>query len=186
MATKTKRIRDMQRFKVYAAEGVCSWYREDPFPDFESLVRYVKVTICGSTWFQRTFDHRHINVDKKHSGSAEAIFGWNLIRFPSRQLYRAIVLHEVAHLVTPHDAPIHGREFCCNFLLLVRHFLGREKHDQLKAAMKAHRVKFRKKRVSTNRTGNLDALRRWREEQKSVDITNVQVRCDQPEPVTDG
>jgi hypothetical protein len=56
------------------------------------------------------------------------------------------VLHELAHTITVREYGVyvagHGWQFCAVYLGLVLCILGREKHDVLKAAFKAHRIRF--------------------------------------------
>jgi len=54
-----------------------------------------------------------------------------------------VVLHEVAHLLTPSSEPAHGWKFAATFLDLVRAGMGVEAHDKLKASFTKHKVRFR-------------------------------------------
>ena len=60
--------------------------------------------------------------------------------------------HELSHLLQPSGSAAHGWQFCSIELRLVRHFLGKEAYDKLKAEFKAGRVRFTKPRAKRELT----------------------------------
>lgn len=58
-----------------------------------------------------------------------------------------ILLHELAHVLTPSSAIPHGWEFCETYLDLVRHIMGKQHADELKRNFRQQRVRFTKPRA---------------------------------------
>jgi|JI10StandDraft_1071094.scaffolds.fasta_scaffold751137_1 putative metallohydrolase (TIGR04338 family) len=70
-----------------------------------------------------------------------------------------ILIHELTHLLHPSQAhAAHGWKFCEIELRLVRHFLGKEAHDKLKAEFKAGKVRFTKPRAKRELTPEQKAV----------------------------
>lgn len=131
--------RDNQRSKVYAAErasGLCKF--EQTIPDAE-LQQWVNAVldrrVIRSRWGARTVEVKRTSG----RGGATAHGTWRINASPgSRNEY--VMLHEIAHILTPRDAG-HGPAYCGVLLFLVRNVLGKEAHAALLAAMRKHRVK---------------------------------------------
>lgn len=66
------------------------------------------------------------------------------ITFPRKTRCKWMVLHEIAHVLTPEEFSAHGREFCRTYLHLIKLFFGEETQNKLKAAMKKHKCKYSK------------------------------------------
>ena len=113
--------------------------------------------VLASKYVQRKYSPQFhsLPVYPTHAGGrASAGGGWHYVRAHDDYEWRGrhirlgvwarqpiVVLHEIAH----HLAGLsHGHDwrFCQVMLDLVRHFMGREAHDALKASFKEHRVRF--------------------------------------------
>lgn len=64
-----------------------------------------------------------------------------LINLPRWARREWVMLHELAHSVTPDSLPAHGPDFAANYLTLIHHKLGRDAEQQLLDAFIEHRVR---------------------------------------------
>ncbi|TET39004.1 MAG: hypothetical protein E3J69_00820 [Anaerolineales bacterium] len=160
----SRRPRDSQMSKVYAAERKHSLWREESQYDSISHVQVWVDSICKSRWFKNRYPRyalaksiqtafltdreRGIKVldgrgRRKACGSTRGF-----IKLPVWSRSDLVILHEIAHVVTRrkgYHGPLpayHGREFCANYLALVRQFLGKEAAKELKVCFKKSRVKY--------------------------------------------
>lgn len=188
-----KTVRDSQRSKVYKAENSLK-DRDTEFPklyerfdDMGNLRNYIK-QVVNSKWWQKykapdmgekndipmrnpRFDELTIR-DGRGNRRATAVRLASEITFPIWARYRLVILHELAHILQS-QKPGHGRQFCRVFIDLVRRFAGKAEADALKQAFKDHKVKYTKKKTGGNRKGNPEALRKWREEQKTKKVAAI-------------
>jgi len=158
------RPRDSQRSKVYAAERKHSqWYDDNQYANLGEIQSWVD-SICKSRWFINRFP-RHA-LDKKaimkYGRSADGIKVLDgrgrqrpcgstrgFIKLPKWSRFELVILHEIAHVVTTRYSTnnrklpaYHGRDFCANYLTLVRRFLGKEAGKELRECFKRHKVKY--------------------------------------------
>lgn len=127
--------RDMQRARLYAAEdGV------DPGRVFDSLAatqEFVDAITNSPYWERITGAPRMIAVrdgrGRRHACAQQAWFGAE-IRLPRWSRSQRIVLHELAHTITPDSCASHGPEFARAYLRLVRRFLSEEHYAALRTA----------------------------------------------------
>ncbi len=131
--------RDNQRSKVYAAErasGLCKFEQTIPDAELQDWVNAVlDRRVIRSRWGARTVEVKRTSG----RGGATAYGTWRINASPgARNEY--VMLHEIAHVLTPRDAG-HGPEYCGVLLFLVRNVLGKEAHAALLEAMRKHRVK---------------------------------------------
>lgn len=143
------RVRDSQRSKLYAAERASG---------IQTLGKLGKMTIAEcdafarkvlrSAYIRRRYDRAERIADwlqvEHGRGGGRAYAGMTTIRLGVWGRQPAVVLHEVAHLLTPSRAAAHGWEFAAAMLDLVRAGMGVEAHDKLKAAYVEHKVRFRR------------------------------------------
>lgn len=140
---------DSQRSRLYKAEGVISTQGQR-FTTVEEMQAYVD-KLTASAWWKRRFFRRRIHVRPGlgHRRATGSSFG--VVQMPVWARCEAVLLHEVAHVVTLDaqgmSAPYHGREFARVFLDLVRHQLGEESWRVLRDSFKVNRVKHTKPRV---------------------------------------
>lgn len=148
------RPRDNQKSRLYASEWEVFGWPKTEFKDMAELEDY----------FWKVMENHH--VQKRYQAARDAVAGvtnihiangagfrramtiWedNRIRvaFPRKMRTKWVVLHEIAHVLSPHDAAYHGREFCQVYLHLIRLFFGAETEKLLKAGMKKHKCKYSK------------------------------------------
>ena len=155
------RPRDSQRSKVYKAENMafCADNRER-HESVEAVITRLNSWISQS-WFRSKWQVRKVGVyDGRGSRRAKFLrntllkIGDELVlcavfSFPKWSRMEWVMIHELAHAVTPGHVAAHGREFCQNYLLLVRHYLGAAAERRLKIYFRKHRVKYKPKRVMT-------------------------------------
>lgn len=162
----SSRQRDNQRSKVYAAERKHSLWREESQYDSISYVQVWVDSICKTRWFKNRYPNYALDTSvmyRKHGikvldgrgrvrpcGSTRGF-----VKLPVWSRSDLIILHEIAHVVTRRNGyhgplpAFHGRDFCANYLALVRRFLGKEAGDELKACFKNKRVKYTRKRKTS-------------------------------------
>lgn len=134
--------RDSQRLKVYRAEGVLRNGKR--FESVGEIQSYVD-KLVSSAWFRHHYPLvPRIKVkDGRGRTRAGGSPSGRFITMPQWSRVEAVVLHEVAHVVAPDDGVAwHGWEFCAEFLKLVRHQMGQEAHDKLKASFRQQKVRF--------------------------------------------
>lgn len=165
-----KRPKDMQRERVYAAERSMPWYVKDHrFETVEQAQEWLHERVLALSWFRARWPSVvHVRVEAKHHGLATAQPTLGLIRMPRKQLSKAIVIHELAHLCASREEAWHGRDFCLVFLELINRCLGYAEGDQLRDAFIKHRVKFHAKRAgrvltTEQREALADRLKKARE-----------------------
>ena len=157
------RPRDSQRSKVYKAEqGHSLWFDEALFDSVGEVQEWVDC-ICRSRWFKNRYPRYAIDAKSimKYGRAADGIKVLDgrsrqracgstrgFIKLPVWTRSDLHILHEIAHVVTRrngYQGPLpayHGRDFCANYLALVRQFMGKEEADELKGCFKKHRVKY--------------------------------------------
>lgn len=148
------RPRDNQKSRLYASEWEVFGWPKTEFKDMAELEDY----------FWKVMENHH--VQKRYQAARDAVSGvtnihiangagfrramtiWEESRirvaFPRKMRNKWIVLHEIAHVLSPRDAAYHGREFCQVYLHLIKLFFGAETEKQLKAGMKKHNCKYSK------------------------------------------
>jgi|SRR5690606_30910499 len=130
--------RDSQRSKVYKAESVLKFGPALGQVGIVALVRKVE----SSPYVIKNFGAQVHKVEVKRADATWShAYRTGKMRF-SPQANEYIVIHELAHTYSRNDNGGHGWLFCAVLLDLVRHFMGQEAHDKLKASFKAHGVKF--------------------------------------------
>lgn len=111
------------------------------YPSVESTQDYVDAVLT-TAWFRRRWGHRRIPVQHSHGhGSAAWQDGTISISVEHRR-QEATILHEIAHVLTPHPYAHHGPEFAGILLTLVKHVMGAEHAATLRASFKANRVRY--------------------------------------------
>jgi hypothetical protein len=147
---QTKKPRDSQRAKLYRAEREA--FQKTTYDTFvgegslEDVKAYVNNCLTHVYW-KKHYKLLYVIVeDGRGSPRARAVVLRQALKMPKWSRKPWVILHELAHLVTPRGAAFHGREFAEVYLDLVRHFLGQEAESRLKASFKTHRVKYTKKR----------------------------------------
>lgn len=143
------RARDSQRRKVYTAEQKAFEGQPIDLPEIADIERYI-AHVCSLGRVKESFPKlvaRPVMVgDGRRRRSACGNSAG--ISMPRHSRKRWVVLHELAHTII-HRIPGgwtmagHGWEYCEAYLTLVRHVMGVDAHDRLKAEFKAHRVRYK-------------------------------------------
>ena len=142
--------RDTQRSKVYAAENEWRGIIGDrAMADRIAAWAYIE-KVERDSWFKRTYGPWKFRI-KDGRGTRIARGGYGTLNLPRWSRSPGVMLHEIAHNVTGPGCRGggHGWEFCRAMLALVRHFLGKEAHERLRACFRSHRVKYKQPRVLT-------------------------------------
>ena len=151
-----KTIRDNQRSRHYASERFLydagktvfnkgsKTYKEYSFnltkqSSIHDCQRYLD-TICDQFWFKQRFGERKIYIESGRNGGKA--FGSRRITLGTWARNEAIILHELAHCLAPHQTK-HGAEFAGVFLFLVKNAFGADKAKELRESYKTHRVKYK-------------------------------------------
>jgi len=131
------RKRDSQRARLYKAERA-AWACYNPSPP-------LTLEACKKL-IQRAARYAHGPTPYVADGRGTRIarasqYRINLPRWARKT---TIVLHEYAHIITPHPEPGHGRVFARNYIRLIRRFVGKTESDIMKLAFREYGVRFRK------------------------------------------
>lgn len=143
-----KRPRDSQRSKVYKAQWVVFKERET-MATTDQCWEYIK-KIVNTEWFRKRYPHKYDNMIwvKSGQGSRRARALTSLesrgitMVLPRWARTEWVILHELAHCVTPKTVAAHGREYCRTYLDLVYRFLGPEKGSELSKSFRENRVRY--------------------------------------------
>jgi len=142
---RTRKVRDGQRSKVYAAEREAFKALPDVPRTEDVWNAYVKLLANSKTAHKHFGRGRQLRLKFKGRTWSYCV-GSNIRLGLGHRGNEWVVIHEAAHSLTRGDVAPHGREFCETYLDLVNEFLGKTWGDKLKASFKAHGVKFRAKR----------------------------------------
>jgi putative metallohydrolase (TIGR04338 family) len=159
-------MRDSQRSRVYKAENSTVCRQSVSREAIKRLVNGRKVRTTGnvdikecqayldyvltSAKFQSRWGRRHIEVRHKTNGAATG--GGGVICLPPPLRTEGVILHELAHCLTP-TTEAHGPLFAATLLTLVRLFMGEQAGRDLAAAFSTHRVKYRSEMSSVPKAG---------------------------------
>lgn len=133
---------DAQRSAVYRAEDRVACGRA--FVSLGATQDFVERVTGSPYWQRRPAAPRIVQVTdgrgRRHACAAAAWFGGEL-RLPRWVRNPLIVLHELAHLLTPSRCAAHGAEFLADYLALVERFLDPQRAIELAVALRAERVR---------------------------------------------
>lgn len=145
------RPRDNQRQRVYDAEPAL-----DPFSSkagkhmlsaerlstgnvsIPAVQTYVD-DLCRANWFQSRWGR--VSRYVRHKAYGRATGGGYNITLPPWGRQERVILHELAHTLTPSKYAAHGPEFAGVLLTLVQFQLGAEARRALRAEFTEHRVR---------------------------------------------
>jgi putative metallohydrolase (TIGR04338 family) len=141
------RPRDSQRSKLYAAEAILQGA-----PDFKTVqeCQAFADSVMANRWVRARWN-RYIEVrpGKGHT-RATGSHSSGIIQLPLWSRQRLVVLHEVAHVLTPGNYAHHGPEYAGVLLSLVHHVLGAEQAAKLRVSYREHRVRYNLKGVPSS------------------------------------
>lgn len=147
--------RDSQREKLYRAErAVRDEHGGKQFESVEEMQAYID-NLLRQEWFNRTWPHVihrvtvHSGAGNRRATCSHCWGGYNRcpeIKMPRWARCEQILLHELAHALTPVGAAAHGWEFAQAMLRLVKNRIGKEAEKALRLSFRKHRVRMKPKR----------------------------------------
>lgn len=140
------RPRDSQRARLYRAEGDVDAGRR--LPTVERMQAYVD-GLAAADWFvarwgARRFDVRPGFGHRRATADAEGV-----LQMPKWARTELVLLHEVAHCLTPATAAAHGPEYAGVLLALTRRAMGPATAQRLEDAFARQRVAWSLSAVPT-------------------------------------
>jgi putative metallohydrolase (TIGR04338 family) len=128
---------------VYAAEDAALAGLGRTFADLGEVRAYVADLVAGDWWADRWPEIEAIPVGETRSGrfGGYAVEETGEIRLARRSLSEPVLLHEIAHVVTPGAG--HGPAFVAALLALVRERLGFHAYGALLAELRRRDLEAR-------------------------------------------
>jgi len=133
------RPRDSQRARLYRAEDEVGPGRR--LPTVEKLQTYVD-GLAATDWFDRRWQGRSFDVRPGHGHRRATADRNGVLQLPRWARSEVVVLHEVAHCLTPVEFAAHGPEYAGILLSLVRRAVGPGTAQRLEDAFGRHRVRW--------------------------------------------
>jgi putative metallohydrolase (TIGR04338 family) len=176
------RPRDSQRAKLYEAErALPTGQRYTTVAECQAFIDSVldrklvqrHYPNANTTWRVEVRDGRgHTHA----TGNAYT----GIIQAPTWARTQRVLLHELAHVLTPVDSAHHGWEFAACLAFLARQVMGIENEAKLLAAFKANKVRYRKPKAGRTltpeqREAATARLAAVRERRKGVDVGETSV-----------
>ncbi len=145
--------RDSQRSRVYNSEHHHSLYQNNYSEKMtiDEVREFIEKIMRSRWWKVRMPDDTYLNLkDGRRTRWARGGKHGSEIRInlPRWARHPIVILHEMAHTITPMDrcvAASHGRQFCSNYLALIKRWMGREAWLEMKGLFKNKRVKYTRK-----------------------------------------
>lgn len=139
----TRSLRDTQKRKLYRSEYSISHSKR--FKAMDEVNAYVADIIRSSFW-KKMRGADYIDIKDGRGRRNAAAFNRNTITLPRWARSDIVILHELTHTLVNFDynnrVPSHGNEFASTFLKLVKRYMGKESHDELKLAFKSNHVHY--------------------------------------------
>lgn len=159
--------RDVQRQRVYNAERALHNYTQT-IPNSQ-LQKFVDDALDKRAVRAR-WPHAQVEVVLKRGGKAYGYRyggGSGRITLPLFSRNPAIILHEVAHVLTPNTYQSHGPEFAGVLLFLVKTVMGTDAAAELRKSFKEERARYNNKAVPKPRAADrVPAARSVKEKQE--------------------
>lgn len=159
-------MRDSQRQKVYDSEGATfGWADSKTAMGMSEIDAFVR-KITRTDWWEKNFGHGwNITVTSGRYGATSYGGRSGHISFGVAARKKCYIFHELSHNICNakygrSNIAGHGWQFCATYLTLVRHYLGVEEHDRLKAEFKKRGVRFREPRKRSMTPEQKEALPR--------------------------
>lgn len=132
-------MRDNQRLRVYRSEQDC--FGTGTPTSLQSCQEYVD-SITRTAWWRNRCRQTKVRVTHGARGGRAWASGTTIRTSPESRT-EWVMLHELAHIMSPYHAAPHGPEFCANYVGLTRQFFGKEKADMLRHSLRKNRCKVR-------------------------------------------
>ena len=134
---------DTQRQRVYESEWAWNW--GNPADRRISMEEAKEITedFLAKPWVIERFGPQE-TIEIKPGRGGKIAWAYNAERkilFPEPCRYLEILIHEIAHILSPFGAR-HGHEFCETFLYCVRHYFGEHEARVLANEFDNHYVEY--------------------------------------------
>lgn len=133
------RPRDSQRARLYRAEDDVGPGRR--LPTVETLQAYVD-DLAATDWFDARWGRRSFEVRPGYGHRRATADADGVLQLPRWARTEGVVLHEVAHCLTPVRFAAHGPEYAGILLSLVRRAVDPGTAQRLEDAFGRHRVRW--------------------------------------------
>ncbi len=134
-----RRPRDSQRARLYRAEEEVHAGRR--LPTVAQLQAYVD-GVAGSDWFLARWGVRPFEVRPGYGHRRATADVNGVLQLPRWARSEVVVLHEMAHCLTPVAFAAHGPEYAGVLLALVRRAVDPGRAQSLEDAFARHRVRW--------------------------------------------
>ena len=142
------RPRDSQRARLYRAEGEVDSGRR--LPTVERMQDYVDA-LCAADWFLARWGMQAIEVRPGYGHRRATADEHGVLQMPKWARTELVILHEVAHCLTPRTCAAHGAEYAGVLLALARRAMGPATAQRLEDAFARQRVRWTLSAVPTGR-----------------------------------
>ena len=145
------RPRDSQRARLYRAEGLVDAGRR--LPTVERMQAWVDA-LLASDWFVARWGSKSLEVRPgfgHRRATADQVNG--VLQMPKWARSELVLLHEVAHCITPPTVASHGPEYAGVLLALARRGMSPATAQRLEDAFAAERVRWTLAAVPEPRAG---------------------------------
>ena len=139
MTAVSDRPRDSQRARLYRAEGEVDAGRR--LPDVARMQAYVDA-LASADWFLARWGTRTFDVRPGFGHRRATADGEGVLQMPRWARTELVLLHEVAHCLTPRACAAHGPEYAGVLLALARRGMGPATAQALEDAFARQRVRW--------------------------------------------
>ncbi len=139
MTNADGRPRDSQRARLYRAEGEVAPGRS--LPTVERMQAYVD-TLVEADWFAARWGARAFEVRPGFGHRRATADANGVLQMPKWARSELVLLHEVAHCLTPACCAAHGPEYAGVLLALARRGMGPAIAQALEDAFARERVRW--------------------------------------------
>lgn len=139
MTNGSARPRDAQRARLYRAESSVAPGRR--LPTVERMQAYVDALV-GAGWFVARWGARSFDVRPGFGHRRATADANGLLQMPKWARSELVLLHEVAHCLTPVTCAAHGPEYAGVLLSLARRAMGPGTAQALEDAFARERVRW--------------------------------------------
>jgi putative metallohydrolase (TIGR04338 family) len=133
------RPRDTQRARLYRAEGEVGTGRR--LPTVEKMQAYVDALLAAE-WFVGRWGERTVEVRPGFGHRRATADEHGVLQMPKWARTELVLLHEVAHCLTPVTVASHGPEYAGVLVALARRAMSPGTAQSLEDAFARHRVKW--------------------------------------------
>ena len=133
------RPRDSQRARLYRAEGEVDTGRR--LPTVDKMQAYVDGLLCAD-WFLTRWGERTLEVRPGFGHRRATANEHGVLQMPKWARTELVLLHEVAHCLTPVTVASHGPEYAGVLVALARRAMSPGTAQSLEDAFARHRVKW--------------------------------------------